>query len=178
MGKRPVYSWDHQLNLMLMSQTVRRWPTALVEHDLDRVRAAADLVRSRQLAVEACIRLARAHGASWNDIGLTLGTTAQGAHQRYRHTEPGPVREQTLSTADSLDLRTPTSTRPAHRAAPPSGERRQSRRTGADAVPLSAAGGPSSSPQGGRTGRPASHHAPLSHSAVPPGPRSTPRPAT
>ncbi len=157
-----------------MRRTVRRWPTALVEHDLDRVRAAAALVRSGQLAVEDCIRSARAHGASWNDIGLTLGTTAQGAHQRYRHTAPGPVREQTLSTADTLDLRTPTSARPAHRAVPPSGERRPSRRTGVDAVPLSAAGGSSSSPRGGRSGQPASHHAPLSHSAVPPGPRVRP----
>lgn len=47
------------------------------------VAAAAEAVREDEARLREAVELARAHGRSWNQIGVALGVTRQAARQRF-----------------------------------------------------------------------------------------------
>jgi len=51
--------------------------------DLRAIAEAADDVRRHEALVVERVTVARAHGRSWNEIGVALGVTRQAARQRF-----------------------------------------------------------------------------------------------
>lgn len=51
--------------------------------DLRGVAAAAQAVREDEARLREAVEAARAHGRSWNQIGVALGVTRQAARQRF-----------------------------------------------------------------------------------------------
>lgn len=60
-----------------------------IDKPLDALGALHEAEEAVQGELEAQVRLARAEGRSWTEIGDALGITRQGARQRYRHVEAG-----------------------------------------------------------------------------------------
>lgn len=53
--------------------------------DLRGVALAAEAVRDDEARLREAVEVARAHGRSWNQIGVALGVTRQAARQRFSH---------------------------------------------------------------------------------------------
>lgn len=56
------------------------------DDDLRGVALAAEAVRDDEARLREAVEVARAHGRSWNQIGVALGVTRQAARQRFSHT--------------------------------------------------------------------------------------------
>jgi len=56
--------------------------------ELDRLRTQLEQATQRQ---KRAVQRARDTGASWHQIGLAMGTTAQGAHKRFRRPPSSPT---------------------------------------------------------------------------------------
>ena len=58
---------------------------AEVDHtdDLRQIAAVSDAVRADEARLRETVEVARAHGRSWNQIGLALGVSRQAARQRF-----------------------------------------------------------------------------------------------
>jgi hypothetical protein len=64
--------------------------TATVEQieDLRAVAAAAEAARADEARLREVVRVARAHGRSWNQIAVALGVSRQAARQRFAPKQP------------------------------------------------------------------------------------------
>lgn len=51
--------------------------------DLRGIAEAVDSVRSGEARVRELVAVARAHGRSWGEIGISLGTSRQAARERF-----------------------------------------------------------------------------------------------
>ena len=51
--------------------------------DLRQIAVAADTAREDEARLLEAVRLARAHGRSWNQIAVALGVSRQAARQRF-----------------------------------------------------------------------------------------------
>ena len=58
---------------------------AVVDHtdDLRQIAAVSEAVRADEARLRETVEVARAHGRSWNQIGLALGVSRQAARQRF-----------------------------------------------------------------------------------------------
>jgi hypothetical protein len=60
--------------------------------DLGEVATAAETVREDESHLREAVRVARAHGRSWNHIAIALGVSRQAARQRFGRTEAADAR--------------------------------------------------------------------------------------
>jgi hypothetical protein len=51
--------------------------------DLHAVAAASQALDADQIRLREAVRIARAHGRSWNELAIALGVTRQAARQRF-----------------------------------------------------------------------------------------------
>lgn len=51
--------------------------------DLRRIATASDAIQAGEAELREAVALARAHGRSWNQIGIALGVSRQAARQRF-----------------------------------------------------------------------------------------------
>lgn len=61
-------------------------PTVVEAHstdDLHLVAVASDAIRADEVRLREAVTSARAHGRSWNQISVALGTSRQAARQRF-----------------------------------------------------------------------------------------------
>lgn len=78
---RPTLALAAELDVLAdLNHTVQDdgYPSAL-----DRVRALRMIAETAERALRQAVPLARQEGASWETIGLALGTTRQSAHERF-----------------------------------------------------------------------------------------------
>ena len=90
-----------------MTRTDRLRLDALASAD-----TAATQLRAAETDLETAIARALHWGASWTQVGDTLGVTRQSAHRRFRHHRWDPA-TQTVWTEAPLPLRTKRPTAPA-----------------------------------------------------------------
>lgn len=59
--------------------------TTEAEHieDLRQIGAAAQAIQADEARLREAVEIARAHGRSWNEIGVALGVSRQAARQRF-----------------------------------------------------------------------------------------------
>ena len=64
--------------------------SAQVEHtdDLREIAAVSEALRADEARLRKAIEVARAHGRSWNQIGVALGVSRQAARQRFQDKTP------------------------------------------------------------------------------------------
>lgn len=58
-----------------------------LDHPLDRLAYAAQILHAAQTWTDEYVALARDNGHSWQQVGDALGITKQAAHQRYGGTD-------------------------------------------------------------------------------------------
>ena len=51
--------------------------------DLRQIAAVSEALRADQARLREAVEVARAHGRSWNQIGVSLGVSRQAARQRF-----------------------------------------------------------------------------------------------
>jgi rubrerythrin len=57
--------------------------TVMSTEDLRGIAARAQAVREDEARLREAVEIARAHGRSWNQIGVALGVSRQAARQRF-----------------------------------------------------------------------------------------------
>jgi hypothetical protein len=55
----------------------------LVTEDLRGIADAAQTLREDEARLREAVEIARAHGRSWNQVGVALGVSRQAARQRF-----------------------------------------------------------------------------------------------
>jgi len=72
--------------------------------DLRQIAANSEAVRADEAKLREAVEVARAHGRSWNQIGVALGVSRQAARQRFTDNRPSDPsrREPRAALADDL----------------------------------------------------------------------------